>query len=121
MSLEQQYARFIKPVVVDLASWPADVMAVAQDDEARLARRRHLDSARERLSRAPRSLAGAAARLTDVELDTAWRAALRGDSAVVEARVLPAVRPAPKRARTGSPWRASGWLSTHAPRRAGQR
>jgi hypothetical protein len=59
-----------------------------------------------------RVLRDAARRMSDVDLDVAWRAALRGDHAVVDARVLPHadVR---KRKRTpkGSPWRASGWLS----------
>ena len=57
-------------------------------------------------------VAEAARRMTDVDLDTAWRAALRGDDATVLARVTPHVDPRPrKRTRKGSPWRMSGWLS----------
>jgi hypothetical protein len=59
-----------------------------------------------------RVLREATRRMTDVDLDVAWRAALRGDSQVVEARVLPHVDVrALKRSPKGSPWRMSGWLS----------
>jgi hypothetical protein len=60
-------------------------------------------------------VAEAARRMTDVDLDTAWRAALRGDDATMLARVVPHVDPRKrKRARKGSPWRMSGWLSRRA-------
>lgn len=59
-----------------------------------------------------RVLRDAARRMTDVDLDVAWRAALRGDRAVVDARVLPHVDARVlKRTPKGSPWRMSGWLS----------
>jgi hypothetical protein len=113
MDLETSFAYMPRRTsrTTGLMEWLSDALIVAQDDEARLGRERHLSLAQDRLRRAPRSLAGAAARMDDVALDTAWRAALRGDSAVVEARVLPLVRPALKRARAGTPWRASGWLT----------
>jgi hypothetical protein len=57
-------------------------------------------------------LADAARRMTDVDLDAAWRAALRGDSRTMLDRVTPHVDARKrKRARKGSPWRMSGWLS----------
>lgn len=118
MSIEQAYVESVKPVVAGtFAGQLALALVQAKDDEARLARRRQLALARERLRSAPRSLVAAVARLDDVALDTAWRAALRGDSAVLEARVLPTVRAAAPRPRKGSPWRAPGWLG----RRAGGR
>lgn len=63
--------------------------------------------------RAQEALGRAVAHLTDAELDAAWRAALRGDSAVLEARVLPHLDGRSTRrkgSRTSTPWRASGWL-----------
>jgi hypothetical protein len=57
-----------------------------------------------------RTLAEAARRLTDVDLDVAWRAALRRDDDVVEARLAPHVRTlAPARSPKGSPWRKAGY------------
>ena len=59
-----------------------------------------------------RVLRDATRRMSDVDLDVAWRAALRGDRAVVDARVLPHVDTRTiKRTPKGSPWRMSGWLS----------
>lgn len=59
-----------------------------------------------------RALERAAKRLTDVELETAWRAALRGDTATTSARILPHVATeTPTRTHAGTPWRASGWLT----------
>jgi hypothetical protein len=57
------------------------------------------------------ALGRAVRRMTDVDLDTAWRAALRGDERVLDARVHPHVTRPPKRGRSGSPWRTSRWLS----------
>ena len=74
------------------------------------------ETARALLNQAPRkraseAVAKAAAHLTDAELDSAWRAALRGDQAVVEARILPHVDArSTRRRRATTPWRASGWL-----------
>ena len=63
-------------------------------------------------SRSTALMTDAARRMTDVDLDTAWRAALRGDDATMLARVTPHVDPRKrKRPRKGSPWRMSGWLS----------
>lgn len=57
------------------------------------------------------TLQRAVTRMSAVDLDSAWRAALRGDAGVVDARVLPHVTQAPKRMPKGSPWRSSSWLS----------
>lgn len=57
------------------------------------------------------ALQRAVSRLSAVDLDSAWRAALRGDHVVLDARVLPHVARAPKRMPKGTPWRSSGWLS----------
>lgn len=63
------------------------------------------------LQRTTRPLRDAARRMTDVDLDAAWRAALRGDDATLTARVVPHVDTRPrKRTSTVSPWRMSGWL-----------
>lgn len=62
-----------------------------------------------------RTLADAARRMTDVDLDVAWRAALRGDGQVVEARLRPHVRAAtPTRRAKGSPWRTTGYKAGSA-------
>lgn len=57
------------------------------------------------------SLERAAQRMHDVDLDSAWRAALRGDEGVLHDRLAPHVTAPPKRTPKGSPWRMSGWLS----------
>ena len=60
-------------------------------------------------------LARAVQRMSDVDLDSAWTAALRGDGLCVEDRVLPHVDVGSQaRALKGSPWRLSGWLSKRA-------
>lgn len=60
------------------------------------------------------SLERAAQRMHDVDLDSAWRAALRGDEAVLRDRLAPHVTAPPKRPPKGSPWRSSGWLTRRA-------
>lgn len=60
----------------------------------------------------------ACSHLTDVELDTAWRAALRRDQVSVDRRVLPHVDARPRKpARKGSPWRAPNWITPSTTRR----
>lgn len=121
MNLEQAYAGIVKPVV-DGTSFAWRLRAAltqAYEDEARLARARIEEQARARVQANLRALRPAVARLTDVDLDSAWRAALRGDQAVLDARVLPQVRTGPvKRTPKGTPWRASGWLRAGASKRS---
>jgi len=76
---------------------------------------RPLDLAQLPRRRAADALARAARQMTDVDLDVAWEAALRGDSALLHARIAPCVDLRPQR-RTpeGSPWRTSGWLRRRA-------
>lgn len=71
------------------------------------AKARTLMSGRKRTN----TLQRAVTRMSAVDLDTAWRAALRGDDATLDARVLPHVTQAPKRTPKGTPWRSSSWLS----------
>lgn len=88
--------------------------------EASRARERRLAHAVLNTQRRGKLLSRAVSHLTDVDLDSAWKAALRGDRDTVEARVLPHVDPRPsKRRRKGSPWRASGWLRPEVPKRLG--
>jgi hypothetical protein len=105
--IERQYqglSRGIRP-----GDWTA-LLAFARASVHACASRRALAS-----RRSPALLRDAARRMTDVDLDTAWRAALRGDDATMLARVTPHVDPRPrKRKQTGSPWRMSGWLSRRA-------
>lgn len=81
--------------------------------------RRRLDA--HAVLRTPRRAAvlrRACAHMTDVDLDAAWRAALRGDLTTVDARVLPHVDPRkPALKRKGSPWRSSNWVTTGRSRR----
>jgi hypothetical protein len=60
------------------------------------------------------SLERAAQRMLDVDLDSAWRAALRGDDTVLHDRLAPHVSAPPRRPPKGSPWRSSGWLTRRA-------
>lgn len=60
------------------------------------------------------SLERAAQRMLDVDLDSAWRAALRGDEDVLHDRLAPHVTAPPKRTPRGSPWRSSGWITRRA-------
>jgi len=86
---------------------PADLLAQAQLYVGACEARRALTG-----SRSTALLADAARRMTDVDLDAAWRAALRRDDATMLDRVTPHVDPRKrKRPRKGSPWRMSGWLS----------
>lgn len=91
----------------------SDALALMQALVSEAARERAEARARAILRSRQRTetLQRAASSMGDVDLDAAWRAALRGDSAVTEARMLPHVMaprtPTPK----GSPWRGSGWLS----------
>jgi len=90
---------------------PADLLAQAQLHVGACESRRALTGSRSR-SRSTALLADAARRMTDVDLDAAWRAALRRDDATMLDRVTPHVDPRKrKRPRKGSPWRMSGWLS----------
>jgi hypothetical protein len=91
----------------DALDWLRESLAAASRDRARL-RARDLLYTRTRTSQD--TLGRAAARMTDVDLDAAWRAALRGDTHVLVTRLANNVGSPRKRARKGSPWRASGWL-----------
>lgn len=90
-----------------------DALAQMQAMLSETARARADERARTLLSQRRRTetLQRTVSSMGDVDLDAAWRAALRGDSAVTEARMLPHVmaplKPTPK----GTPWRGSAWLS----------
>lgn len=94
----------------------SDALAMMQALISEAARERAEARARAILRTRQRTetLERAASSMGDVDLDAAWRAALRGDNAVTEARMLPHVmaplKPAPK----GTPWRGSAWLTRRA-------
>ena len=90
-----------------------DLLALASRETRRVTHTRLLLT--QSRSKAQRALSDACRRMGDVDLDTAWRAALRGDDAVMHERVLPHVQaPMMTRQRKGTPWRMSGWLSRRA-------
>lgn len=60
------------------------------------------------------SLERAAQRMHDVDLDSAWKAALSGDTTVLHDRLAPVIQAPPKPTPKGSPWRNSGWLTKRA-------
>lgn len=90
-----------------------DLLALASSEARRVTHTRLLLT--QSRSKAQKVLSDACRRMGDVDLDTAWRAALRGDSAVMHGRVLPHVQSPPMTCqRKGTPWRMSGWLSRRA-------
>jgi hypothetical protein len=90
-----------------------DLLALASRETRRVTHTRLLLT--QSRSKAQKVLSDACRRMGDVDLDTAWRAALRGDSAVMHERVLPHVQsPMMTRQHKGTPWRMSGWLSRRA-------
>jgi hypothetical protein len=90
-----------------------DLLALASSETRRVTHTRLLLT--QSRSKAQKALSDACRRMGDVDLDTAWRAALRGDSAVMHERVLPHVQaPSLTRQHKGTPWRMSGWLSRRA-------
>lgn len=100
--------RRIRSKPVSAEQWMRDALAAASRDDQRMRARTLLDTrARTRAD----VLSRAAARMSDVDLDSAWRAALRGDTRVLADRLTPHLTPPRKRARSGSPWRSSGWLA----------
>lgn len=69
------------------------------------------DTARRPADGSRAALRTAAANLPDVDLDTAWRCALRSDLPGIAIRMGHLLRlPRPRKAKTGSPWRQTGWL-----------
>lgn len=110
-SLEERFAEILSRRAVE----NLDALLHGEDRLVQRMRAEHHARGRAllRTRRGKDALAHAAKRLTDVDLDVAWQAALRRDHDVLEARVLPCldVR-APRRTSTPerSPWRASGWL-----------
>jgi hypothetical protein len=90
-----------------------DLLALASREARRVTHTRLLLT--QSRSKAQKVLSDACRRMCDVDLDTAWRAALRGDSSVMHERVLPHVQaPSLTRQHKGTPWRMSGWLSRRA-------
>lgn len=90
-----------------------DLLALASREARRVTHTRLLLT--QSRSKAQKALSDACRRMGDVDLDTAWRAALRGDDAVMHERVVPHVHaPSNTRTRKGTPWRMSGWLSRRA-------
>ena len=59
----------------------------------------------------------ASSRLDDVELETAWKAALRGDYTVASARLQRTVKQAPVRPRKRKPKGWSPWRNALLPRK----
>lgn len=90
----------------------SDALAMMQALLSEAARERATARARAILRTRQRSetLERAVASMGDVDLDAAWRAALRGDTLVTDARMLPHVQAPLKPTPKGSPWRGSGWL-----------
>jgi hypothetical protein len=97
-----------KPVSAE--QWLRDALAAASRDDQRM-RARHLLTAEKRRRTREDVLSRAAARMSDVDLDSAWRAALRGDTRVLTERLTPHLSPPRKRVKAGSPWRSSGWIA----------
>lgn len=91
----------------------SDALAMMSALLSEAARERATARARAILRTRQRSetLERAVSSMGDVDLDAAWRAALRGDTLVTEARMLPHVQAPLKPTPKGSPWRGSGWLS----------
>jgi hypothetical protein len=106
--------------------WVRDALIHNERDLARLSRARQERAAQAAIEqsthRSQDLLRRAAVQMSDVDLDSAWRAALRGDSDVLHARLLPHVdtrtRKQPHR---GSPWRRASCLPTGTPKPAGAR
>jgi hypothetical protein len=106
--------------------WMRDALSYCERDLARLSRARQERAAKDALTQSPRRaqevLRRAAVQMSDVDLDSAWQAALRGDSDVLHARLTPHVDTrSRKRTPKGSPWRRASCLPTGTPRRAGAR
>jgi hypothetical protein len=100
----EQDARF------SLQDWLISAYAHMSRDRSRRAAQRATHHAP--LRRSTSTLERACKHLSDVDLEVAWQAALRGDRATFDARVLPHVDPRPpKRAPEGTPWRESMGLS----------
>lgn len=103
-SIESQYQDVLRSTRLDVR----DLLALASRVTAHRDAREILTQSR---STSLDALKRAASRMHDVDLDSAWRAALRGDTQVLDARVLPHVTRRPRRDAGGSPWRTSGWLT----------
>lgn len=120
-SLAQQQGRAIEDAYAEVRRRArrgavTDALAYTQALVTATTRERQGIQARELLRTRKRDevLLRAVSRMNDVDLDSAWRAALRGDSDTLDARVLPHVTAPRKRTPKGSPWRSSGWLSKRA-------
>jgi hypothetical protein len=114
-SLEERFAEILSTRAVE----NMEALLHSEDRLAQRMRAQHHERGRAllRTRQGKDALAGAAKRLTDVDLDVAWQAALRGDRDVLEARVLPCLDVRPSRRTStprASPWRASGWLRGRA-------
>lgn len=90
-----------------------DALAQMQALVSETARTRADERARTLLGQRRRgeTLQRAASSMGDVDLDSAWRAALRGDEAVLHARMAPHVREPRRAPIKGTPWRGGAWLS----------
>jgi hypothetical protein len=108
-SIESQYLGVLRSTRThDAQVLLRNMLAGASRAQQRLSAREILTQSR---STSLDALKRAASRMHDVDLDSAWRAALRGDTQVLDARVLPHVTRRPRRHPGGSPWRTSGWLT----------
>jgi len=111
-SIEDQFADRCRRVRIDAREWLHDALILLAHEDAQ---RRAQVLATMPTRRATSALARAVKQMGDVDLDTAWRAALRGDDATMRARLSPHVDARSQaRKRTGSPWRESGWLTGRA-------
>jgi putative alpha-1,2-mannosidase len=107
-------ARFARMRALQRANVRMDDLLALASRETRRVTHTHLLLTQSR-SKAQKVLSDACRRMGDVDLDTAWLAALRGDDAVMHERVLPHVQSPPMtRQHKGTPWRMSGWLSRRA-------
>lgn len=112
-SLEREYertrARFYAPTDA-LALMHALISEATRTHQ----RTRALDLEQASARKRTHTLERAVASMLPVDLDTAWRAALRGDDAVLSARITPHLRRPRASEPQGTPWRRSGFASRRA-------
>ena len=104
-AIERQYRR-VREATVDEGDAREWILVQASRELQREEARRALTGSRRR-----EALRTSVTRMTDDDLDTAWRAALRGDLDLALDRFSPHVRREVRRRKhKGTPWRQSGWL-----------